>query len=141
VLRAIATPGHSPDHLCFFEETSGDLFCGDLVRRGGTVVIPASKGGSLRQYLASLERLRALAPRRLLPGHGPAIDDPVAIIDEYIAHRQERERQVLEAYLAGARTPEEIVERVYDGLSDGLRRAAADTVTAHLNKLREEGRL
>jgi glyoxylase-like metal-dependent hydrolase (beta-lactamase superfamily II) len=141
VLRAVATPGHSPDHLCFFEETSGDLFCGDLVRRGGTVVIPASRGGSLRQYLASLQRLRALGPQRLLPGHGPVIDDPVAIIDEYIAHRQERERQVLEAYLAGARTSEEIVERVYDRLSEALRRAAADTVTAHLNKLREEGRL
>lgn len=141
VLRAIATPGHSPDHLCFFEEASGDLFCGDLVRRGGTVVIPASHGGSLRQYLASLQRMRTLAPRRLLPGHGPVIDDPVALIDEYIAHRQERERQILEAYLAGARTPEEIVDRVYEGLSESLRAAAADSVTAHLTKLREEGRL
>jgi len=141
VLRAVATPGHSPDHLCFFEESSGDLFCSDLVRRGGTVVIPASQGGNLRQYLASLQRMRALAPRRLLPGHGPVIDDPAAIIDEYIAHRQERERQVLEAYLGGARTPEEIVERVYDGLSEGLRKAAADSVIAHLDKLREDGRL
>jgi len=141
VLRAVATPGHSPDHLCFFEETSGDLFCGDLVRRGGTVVIPASQGGSLRQYLASLQRMRTLAPRRLLPGHGPMIDDPVVIIDDYLAHRLERERQILEAYLAGARTPEAIVERVYVGVSDGLRKAAADSVTAHLNYLREEGRL
>jgi glyoxylase-like metal-dependent hydrolase (beta-lactamase superfamily II) len=141
VLRAVATPGHSPDHICFFEEASGDLFCGDLVRRGGTVVIPASKGGSLTQYLASLQRVRTLAPRRLLPGHGPVIDDPVAMVDEYIAHRHERERQILEAYLAGARTPEAIVERVYEGLSDSLRKAAADSVTAHLNKLREEGRL
>jgi glyoxylase-like metal-dependent hydrolase (beta-lactamase superfamily II) len=102
-LRVVPTPGHAPDHLCFFDEASGDLFCGDLARIGGTVVIPASKGGDLAQYLASLRRVRALAPRRLLPGHGPIVDDPAALIDEYLAHRAERDRQVIEALAPAAR--------------------------------------
>jgi ribonuclease/clavin/mitogillin len=140
-LRVIGTPGHAPDHLCFFDERSGDLFCGDLVRLGGTVVIPASQGGNLRQYLDSLHRVRALSPRRLLPGHGPIVDDPAGLIDEYLVHRAERDRQILDAVRAGARTPEEIVARVYQELPDALRSAAADSVAAHLIKLREEGRL
>ena len=141
VLQAIPTPGHAPDHLCFFDETSRDVYCGDLARLGGTIVIPASKGGNLREYLASLERIRALQPKRLLPGHGPIVDDPVALIDQYIAHREFRDRQILGAIAAGARTADEIVERVYAGLSSSLKHAAADTVTAHLQKLKEEGRL
>jgi ribonuclease/clavin/mitogillin len=140
-LRLIPTPGHAPDHLCFFDEASGDLYCGDLARLGGTVVIPASKGGNLGEYLASLERIRALQPRRLLPGHGPIVDDPMALIDHYVEHREMRDRKILEAIASGARTPEEIVERVYFGLSATLKRAAADTVEAHLQKLREEGRI
>jgi ribonuclease/clavin/mitogillin len=141
MLRVIPTPGHAPDHLCFFDEASGDLYCGDLARLGGSVVIPAAKGGNLHEYLASLERIRAMQPRRLLPGHGPIVDDPTALIDEYIAHRTLRDRQILEAIASGARTPEEIVERVYAGLSSSLKDAAADTVEAHLQKLRKEGRV
>ncbi len=140
VLHIVATPGHSPDHLCFFDAGSRDLYCGDLARAGGSIVIPARKGGNLREYLASLERARELRPRRLLPGHGPIVDDPIALIDQYIAHRAERERQILEAMAGGARTPEEIVARVYEGLSEALQRAAIETVEAHLQKLREEGR-
>src|SRR5262245_38922111 len=60
MLEAIATPGHSPDHLCFFDHASRDLYCGDLVRLGGSIVIPANKGGDLREYLDSLRRVRAL---------------------------------------------------------------------------------
>jgi endoribonuclease LACTB2 len=141
MLRIIPTPGHAPDHLCFFDEPSGNLYCGDLARRGGSVVIPASKGGNLREYLASLQRVRELNPRRLLPGHGPIIDDPIAVIDEYIAHREMRDRQILEAIASGARSTEEIVEQVYVGLSPALQRAAADTVTAHLLKLREQNKI
>ena len=141
MLRVIATPGHAPDHLCFFDEQSGDLYCGDLARLGGSVVIPASKGGDLREYLASLEAVRALHPRRLLPGHGPIVDDPIGLIDEYVAHREMRDRQILEAIASGARTPEQIAERVYPELSPTLKRAAADTVEAHLRKLREERRV
>jgi glyoxylase-like metal-dependent hydrolase (beta-lactamase superfamily II) len=140
-LRIIPTPGHAPDHLCFLDEQSRDLYCGDLARAGGSIVIPASKGGNLRDYLASLARVRALTPRRLLPGHGPIVEDPIALIDEYIAHRELRDRQILDAIASGARSTEEIVERVYAGLSPALERAAADTVGAHLQKLREEGKI
>jgi endoribonuclease LACTB2 len=139
-LEIIPTPGHSPDHLCFFDRQAGDLYCGDLARNGGTIVIPAKKGGDLRAYLASLTLVRELGPRRLLPGHGPIVNDPAALIDEYIAHRQQREQQILQAILDGARTVDDIVRRVYPALPTSLSSAAADSVRAHLAKLRDEGR-
>ena len=139
-LRVVSTPGHAPDHLCFFDEQAGDLYCGDLLRAGGTVVIPARQGGNLKDYLASLRRVRALAPRRLLPGHGRIITDVAETIDAYIAHRAERDRQILEAVAAGARTPAEIVARVYPPLPAALRDAAEDSVRAHLVKLAREGK-
>lgn len=138
-LRVIPTPGHAPDHLCFFDEAAGDVYCGDLIRIGGTIVIPASRGGNLRQYLDSLRAVRALGARRLLPGHGPVIDDPAAAIDDYLRHRAERDAQVLEALRAGLRTPEAIAARIYSGLPPQLLAAAADSVLAHMIKLREDG--
>lgn len=140
VLEILPTPGHSPDHLCFYDRDAGDVYCGDLARLGGTIVIPARKGGDLRAYLASLQRIRELQPRRLLPGHGPVVDDPIALIDEYLAHRAQREQQILKAMLDGARTVQEIVRQVYPALPESLREAAADSVRAHLAKLRDEGR-
>jgi glyoxylase-like metal-dependent hydrolase (beta-lactamase superfamily II) len=140
-VRVIGTPGHAPDHLCFFDEQSRDLFCGDLVRLGGTIVIPASQGGSVRLYLESLRRVRALGPQRLLPGHGPVVEDPAALIDAYLAHRAEREAQILAAIRSGAKTPDEIVESVYGALEPELRGAAVDGVIAHVRKLREDGTL
>jgi glyoxylase-like metal-dependent hydrolase (beta-lactamase superfamily II) len=140
-LRALHTPGHAPDHFCFLDEASGGLFCGDMLRRGGTVVIPASQGGDLAAYLASLRRIRELRPARLLPGHGPIVDDPVALVDEYVRHRLEREEQIVEALRQGAATPAEIVPRVYGTLASGIVRAAADSVLAHLIKLGNEGRV
>jgi glyoxylase-like metal-dependent hydrolase (beta-lactamase superfamily II) len=139
-LEIVPTPGHAPDHLCFFDRESGDLCCGDLARRGGTIVIPASKGGDLREYLASLRRVRDLKPRRLLPGHGPIVDDPSALIDEYLAHRAQREQEILKAILDGARTVPDIVSRVYPALPASLGDAAAESVRAHLKKLRDDGR-
>ena len=140
VLRAVHTPGHSPDHLCFFDEASRDLYCGDLVRSGGSIVIPGSKGGSVRHYLDSLARIRGLSPRRLLPGHGPIIADPVAAIDEYLRHRLQREEQVLAALGDGLMAPAQITSRVYGPLSPELAAAAEDTVLAHLVKLHDDGR-
>lgn len=140
-LRAIATPGHSPDHVCYFDDSSGDLFCGDLVRIGGSIVIPASQGGDVAQYLESLRLVRNLAPRRLLPGHGPIVIDPAALIDQYIHHREEREGQVIDALHAGLTTAAEIARRIYGRLPDPLVNAAADTIQAHLNKLASEGPL
>ncbi len=139
-LRALHTPGHAPDHLCFFDEAGGTLFSADLVVPGTTVVIPASHGGSLSQYLASLRRVQALAPARMLPAHGEPIDDPQAILRGYIEHRQRREEQIVAALRAGVGRPEDIVDRLYDGLAPVLRGMARESVVAHLIKLAEEGR-
>jgi glyoxylase-like metal-dependent hydrolase (beta-lactamase superfamily II) len=136
-VTAIYTPGHSTDHCCF---SNGDeVFCGDLARSGGTIVIPATRGGDLAAYLDSLHRVRQLCPRRLLPGHGPVIEDPDALIDEYLRHRARRDQQVIEALAAGCRTPEEIAARIYPDLAPGLRGAASESVLAHLIKLTREG--
>ena len=135
-LVAVATPGHSPDHFCFLDPLARDVYCGDLVRLGGTVVIPASRGGDLVEYLASLQRVRELRPARLLPAHGEVIEDPETVIDEYVAHRAARERQVLSALADGCVTVDEIVARIYPGISDVLLPAASETVLAHLKKVR-----
>jgi glyoxylase-like metal-dependent hydrolase (beta-lactamase superfamily II) len=140
-LRPIHTPGHAPDHLCFLDEAAGDLYCGDLVRTGGTIVIPASRGGNLRHYLASLRLVRALAPRRLLPGHGEIVEDPAAILDQYLRHRQERETQIVDALRAGPATLEAIAAHVYGRLPAPIAAAAADGVLAHLIKLEEDKRV
>ena len=138
VLSVVHTPGHAPDHLCFFEPYSGILFGGDLVVNGATVMIPASAGGSLTQYLASLRRVLDLQPRRILPAHGPAIEHPAALIRSYLAHRQMRERQVLDHLAGRPLTVDELVARIYANLAAELRRAASESVLAHLVKLREE---
>jgi glyoxylase-like metal-dependent hydrolase (beta-lactamase superfamily II) len=140
-LRAIQTPGHAPDHFCFLDEATRDVYCGDLARLGGTIVVPASAGGSLVQYLDSLRRIRALSPGRLLPGHGPVIDDPVILIDKYLEHRAEREAQVLDALRSGASSVDALVQRIYTNLHPTVVRAAADSMLAHLIKLRDEGRV
>ena len=137
ILLAVHTPGHAPDHYCLLDESTRDVYCGDLARIGGTVVIPASRGGSLREYLASLERIRALRPRRLLPAHGPVVTDPERLIDEYLAHRAARERQIVEALEDGCTRVDDLVARIYPELSPSLRPAAEETVRAHLAKLRE----
>lgn len=139
-LRILHTPGHAPDHLCFLEEDARDLYCGDLARLGGSIVIPASKGGNLRQYLESLKHVRSLGSKRLLPGHGPIVNDPGALIDEYLRHRAQREDEVIAALQDGLKTPEEMVPRVYGVLNPALSAAAADSVLAHLMKLHDEHR-
>ena len=138
-LQVVHTPGHSPDHLAFWHEASRTLLSADLVTPGTIVVILASSGGNLAQYLHSLKRVLALAPARMLPAHGAAIEDPAAIIRRYIEHRRLRERQVLSALEAGARTVDAIVERIYQGLSDPLVPMARESVRAHLTKLEDEG--
>ena len=139
-LQTLHTPGHSPDHLAFWHEPSGTLFTGDLVAKGSSVMIHWSRGGDLGQYLASLERLLALDARRLLPAHGPAIDDPRSILTGYIAHRLERERQVIHALGRGRSSVQAIAESIYDGLAPALLPAAQENVRAHLEKLKREGR-
>ena len=109
-LRALYTPGHRFDHLCFLLEDARALFAGDLIAGVGTVVI-APPEGDLLDYLASLRRLQALDLRLILPAHGPFLDDPEAVLSYYIAHREERERQVLAALATGPQTVGELVER------------------------------
>jgi len=138
-LRVVHTPGHAPDHVCFFDEADGTLFCGDLLIQGGTVVVPGSYGGSLTDYLASLARMRELRPARVLPAHGPEIDDMTALIDEYVAHRRRRDDQILAALRQGHATQAAIVRVVYPDLAAELRGAAGESVLAHLQKLEAEG--
>ena len=139
-LVAVHTPGHSPDHLCFWDEASRTLFCGDLAIKGTSVWIPARLGGDLSAYLESLTRVLALKPERMLPAHGPVIDDPDRVLRHYIEHRLEREEQVIAALRAGDRTPQAIVSRVYRGIKESLVPLAQESVTAHLLKLQQEGR-
>lgn len=138
-LRALHAPGHAPDHLCFVLEEERALFSGDNVLGVGTTVIPDGSG-DLLDYLASLERLLAETPRRIYPAHGPVIEDGVAKLRDYIAHRGERERQILTALAQGAAPIAALVARVYTDVPQALHAAAAHSVAAHLRKLEREGR-
>lgn len=138
-LVAIHTPGHAPDHLVFWHEASRTAFVGDLALLGGTVMIP-SRGGDLIEYLASIERLRALRPVRLLPAHGEPIDDAERFLARTVQRRLAREQHVLQALVAGHDTVQAIAESIYDGLDPAIMPAAHETVRAHLEKLRREGR-
>ncbi len=139
-LRAIHTPGHAPDHLCFAIEEEGSLISGDNVLGVGTTVIPASTG-DLAQYMDSLERLLADEPGRIYPAHGPCIEDGPAKIREYIAHRLARDDQILAAMEGGANEVPAIVEIVYAAYPKALHAAAGQSVTSHLLKLEREGRV
>jgi len=137
-LEVLQTPGHSPDSLCFFLEDEGVLFTGDTILGGTSTAV-----NDLSDYLHSLRRLRALPNLRVIcPGHGPLIDDPAAWIDEYIAHREQRESQILAELVKGeALTSWQLMERLYTDVDPRLRRMADRNVQSHLTKLEKEGRL
>ena len=137
-LRILYTPGHRFDHVCFLLEDNGDLFAGDMVAGAGTVLI-APPEGDLSDYLASLQRLMALDLTRIWPGHGPAIDSPLERLAGYMAHRAQREQEVLAGLSAGAETTDALVSRIYPDLDPTLRLAANLTLTAHLLKLERDG--
>jgi len=139
-LRAMHTPGHAPDHLCFVLEEEQAIFTGDNVLGVGTTVIPPGSG-NLGDYMDSLQRLLAESPGMLFPAHGPRIDDGVAKIREYIAHRLEREQQILEALAAGASRVPEMVAIIYAAYPTSLHAAAGQSVASHLLKLEDEGRV
>ena len=136
--KAVATPGHSPDHLAHVADEVA--FTGDAVLGHGSVFV-AAYPGALAGYLEGLERLRRLPLTLLCPGHGPLVLDPAAKLDEYRAHRLERERKLLAALDAGTRTVEQLLDQVWDDAPQALRPAAAWTLAAHLDKLEREGRL
>jgi len=142
VLRAVHTPGHASNHLCFLLEQERMLFSGDHIMEGSTVVI-RPPDGDMALYLAQLERLKGLRPRlrTIAPGHGHPIEHPAAKIDEYLAHRAMREDQIFGAlHAARTTTIDAIVAQLYTGLPEELLPMAAATVWAHLRKLEAEGR-
>ncbi len=139
-LRAIHTPGHAEDHLCFLLEEEHALFSGDNVLGVGTTVIPA-QGGDLLDYMNSLERVLSLQPGRIYPAHGPCIEDAVGKIREYMEHRNEREAQIVDALATlGPSSVSAIVKQVYTDVPEVLHAAAALSVASHLVKLEREGR-
>ena len=137
-LAVLATPGHAPDHLAFL--AGRVCFTGDLVLGAGSVFI-APDSGAMAAYLASLRRLRELDLELIAPGHGPLVADPRAKLDEYLEHRLERERQLLDALADGVRDRDELLDRIWGALPATLRPAAAATLAAHLDKLADEGRV
>ena len=133
-----ATPGHAADHLAYV--VGSVAFTGDAVLGEGSVFITPDPG-ALAGYLDGLRRLRALELTVIHPGHGPTVDDPAAKLDEYIAHRLDRERRLLDALDRGLRTSDALLDDVWADAPARLRPAAAVTLRAHLDKLADDGRL
>ena len=135
-LTAIASPGHSTDHLCFL--CDGVCFSGDLVLGEGFTIVPPD-AGSLVAYLDSLRRLSELDLELICPGHGPWVTDPAAKLEEYVEHRMMRERRLVEALDRGERSRAALLADVWDDVPADLRPAAAMVMQAHLDKLEGEG--
>lgn len=140
-LRCVYTPGHASDHLCLHHLPTDSVLVGDLVASKGTIVINPPDG-NLGDYLVSLDRIRHLGPRTLLPAHGRAITEADALLEHYIDHRLMRERAVLEALVDhdGPASPMDLVPRVYDDVPRHIWPLAARSLLAHLIYLVEQGR-
>jgi glyoxylase-like metal-dependent hydrolase (beta-lactamase superfamily II) len=138
-LRALATPGHAADHVCFLAP-DGVCFSGDLVLGEGSTFVPPD-GGSLAAYMDSLRLLQAEPIELIAPGHGPWVTDPTAKLAEYVEHREMRERRLLAALGRGERSKEALLAEAWSDVSAELRPAAALVMEAHLQKLEREGRL
>jgi glyoxylase-like metal-dependent hydrolase (beta-lactamase superfamily II) len=137
-VRVVATPGHTSDSLSFVLTSESAVLTGDTVLGRGTTVV-AHPDGRLGAYLASLERLRQLAAssvvQRVLPGHGPVLDDALAAVEGYLAHRAQRLEEVEAAVAAGAVTARDVVQRVYADVDRSLWPAAELSVRAQLEYL------
>jgi glyoxylase-like metal-dependent hydrolase (beta-lactamase superfamily II) len=138
-LRALPTPGHAPEHVCFLTG-DGVCFSGDLVLGEGSTFVPPD-GGSLAAYLDSLRLLQAEPIELICPGHGPWIEDPAAKLAEYVEHREMRERRLLAALERGERSKAALLADAWSDVPEELRPAAAMVMEAHLQKLEAEGRL
>lgn len=139
-LRAVHTPGHASNHLCFVLEGTGLIFTGDHLMQGSTVVI-APPDGNMGQYLRSLQRLQNEPVTRIAPGHGLAIEDAQAEIERIIAHRLQREAKVVQRLAEmGKADLDALVARVYDDVDSRLHPLAKSSLLAHLLKLEEDGR-
>ena len=138
-LRAIATPGHAADHVCFLTG-DGVCFSGDLVLGEGSTFVPPD-GGSLAAYMDSLRLLQAEPIELICPGHGPWVTDPAAKLAEYVEHREMRERRLLAALERGERSRAALLAEAWSDVPTELRPAAGLVMEAHLQKLAAEGRL
>jgi glyoxylase-like metal-dependent hydrolase (beta-lactamase superfamily II) len=142
-IRVVPTPGHTSDSVCLHLPADHALLTGDTVLGRGTTVI--ANDGNLADYLATLDRLRALTDEAelatLLPGHGPLLTSPAATLDYYIAHRQERLAEITAALAAGDRTTDQILARVYHDVDRNLWPFATWSVRAQLEYLNEQGAL
>ncbi len=137
-ITALHTPGHSADHLAFWLAQDGAAFTGDLILGQGSSMVTYPEG-DVAAYLRSLERLAALQPRILFPGHWDPVPDAMAKIEEYRRHRLQREAQVLAEVQRGGGTAVELTRRVYGRLDEELMAAAEMTMRAHLKKLVDDG--
>jgi glyoxylase-like metal-dependent hydrolase (beta-lactamase superfamily II) len=137
-LTAVATPGHTSNHLCFADEASGALFTGDHVMGWSTtVVVPPD--GDMAAYMASLDKLQQRDDRIYYPAHGPPVTNPRQLVRGFIGHRLQRERQILSLLDSADRTIPEIVAAAYPGLDPRLVTAAGGSVLAHLRDLERRG--
>jgi glyoxylase-like metal-dependent hydrolase (beta-lactamase superfamily II) len=130
-LTAVATPGHTSNHLCFALEETGALFTGDHVMGWSTTVV-APPDGDMAAYMASLERLHAREERVYYPAHGPAVHNPRQLVHGMIGHRRQRERQILQLLGQRPQTIAELVPQMYKGVDQRLWPAAGQSVKAHL---------
>jgi glyoxylase-like metal-dependent hydrolase (beta-lactamase superfamily II) len=143
-LDVLHTPGHAPNHLCFLLEEERVLFTGDTVLDGMYSVVNPSRGGDMAVYVKTLERLKKLRLSRIAPGHGDVIEEPKVRLDDYLAHRRQREQQVLRLLKKrGTAKVKELVDGIYgsDGLPPELIEAAGWQVHAHLVKLKADGKV
>jgi glyoxylase-like metal-dependent hydrolase (beta-lactamase superfamily II) len=139
-LRIFPSPGHTLDHVGFWLPLSRLLFAGDVILgQGSTVVMPPE--GDMALYMHSLASMRELQPTLIAPGHGPMIFDPIPKIDEYLAHRRQREEQILETLGRGPNTVEGLVSQIYIDVAPELKELAGGSVAAQLQKLEKEGRV
>lgn len=139
MIEAIATPGHTGEHICFLT-SDGDLFTGDMILGAGTTTI-FPPDGDMAAYLDSLARLRTINPRRIFPAHGPVHRDALRLIDHYISHRLQRETQIVNELGSRSASIEQLRSVVYPDLAPSLARAAEVQLLAHLIKLQNEGRV
>ncbi|MHB8669175.1 MAG: MBL fold metallo-hydrolase [Acidimicrobiales bacterium] len=137
-LRAVHTPGHASNHLCYLLEGACLLFSGDHVMGGSTVVI-SPPDGDMALYMASLERLLHLGLSAIAPGHGSVIEDPEPAVSQYLSHRRAREAAVLAHLELGPATIGEIVAKLYVDVAAELHPVARCSIWAHLRKLASEG--
>ena len=137
-LTALATPGHTSNHLCFALEESGALFTGDHVMGWSTTVV-APPDGDMADYMASLDKLHARDDRVYYPAHGPAVTNPRQLVRGMIGHRRQRERQILKLLGVRAQAIHELVPVMYKGVDERLWPAAGQSVKAHLIDLERRG--